>query len=126
MQVHCSPEQPAKLVLHGEEAQPRRSLRSELNEHVDVAIRAEVVAQGRAEDGQAANTVLPAEFCESLTINRHLERHEDNQDSTRSTVTHQPADTVIPDLGTSDPRWRVLIAGSLAWIIEEDHTQGIS
>jgi hypothetical protein len=51
VQVHLPAEEAAELFLDGKEAQPRNMSGLELDEHVHVAIRTEIVPENRAEQG---------------------------------------------------------------------------
>src|ERR1700693_1202407 len=50
-----------QLILHAREREARRTTRLKLDQHVNVAIRREVVAQDRTEEGEPANVVTAAE-----------------------------------------------------------------
>ena len=58
MQIHGPIEQPAQLLLHPEEPEPRRPSGLELDQHVYVAVRAEVVAPRGPENGEPTNAIL--------------------------------------------------------------------
>jgi hypothetical protein len=72
VQIHGPIKQPAQLLLHPEEPESRRPSGLELDQHVDVAARAEVVAQCGPENGEPTNAVLSAELGQSILIDRHL------------------------------------------------------
>src|SRR5207247_11082564 len=61
VQVDLASEEIRKLFLHCEEAQARDMPGFELDEHIDVAVRAKIVSKHRAEEGQSPDVVFPAE-----------------------------------------------------------------
>ena len=69
MQVHLASEELGELALQIdelEEADPR--LGGELDQHVDVALGAEVFAKDGAEEGEATNAGAPAEGSQSIRV----------------------------------------------------------
>jgi hypothetical protein len=65
----------SEFVLQAEEAEARRATRLEFDQHVDVTVRPEVVAQHRAEERQLADAVAAAELGEAAAIDGELHRH---------------------------------------------------
>jgi hypothetical protein len=59
--VHLAPEQGRQPVLDGDDAVADEVLGLELDEYIDVAVRAEVVPQHRAGERQAGDVVSSAE-----------------------------------------------------------------
>src|SRR6266849_229276 len=66
VQVDAAPQDRGQLILHPEEGEPGRLTRFELDEDVHVALGREIVAQERAEEGQAADVVATAEVSDPL------------------------------------------------------------
>jgi hypothetical protein len=62
VEVHFSPKKLGEFALHGKEIKPDRSVRLELDQHVDVAVRAEVIAKDRPEQRQFPNPVTSAKL----------------------------------------------------------------
>jgi len=78
MQVDFAPEHRRELVLYIDECKPRNMTGLELDEHVDVAGRSEIVAQHRAEQGEASDMPSTAELGDPLRIDCNPGRHEQN------------------------------------------------
>lgn len=64
MEVHRPSQKLRKLALKREEAKPRDMTLFELDEHVHVALRAEIIPENRAEQGKPPDVVPPAELPE--------------------------------------------------------------
>ena len=76
MQVHVASEELAELVLQIdelEEADP--GIGGELDEHVDVALGAEVLTQNGAEEGEPKDAGTPAEGSQALSVDIDLQTH---------------------------------------------------
>lgn len=71
VQLNLSLEEFRKLVLHGEERQPRHMPWLELHQHIYVAIWPEVIAQHRAEQRQLADGMTFAEVSDGFL--RHVD-----------------------------------------------------
>lgn len=61
VEINPASEQIGQFPFDGEEGQPRRPPRLELDEEIDVAVGAEIVAQGGTEEREAADPVLASE-----------------------------------------------------------------
>src|SRR5918911_200318 len=76
VQVHAPAEECGQLVLQGDEGEAGHMPGLELDQHVEIAVRAEVVgAQHRAEQGQPADMVLLTEAGERPVIHRDTGWH---------------------------------------------------
>jgi len=63
-----------QLALDGDEVQVALT-RLKLHEHIDVAVRAKIVAKHRAEDGEVLDVILLAEFSQCFSIDRDVRAH---------------------------------------------------
>ena len=59
IQVDRPSEDRRELVLHGKEGQPRNMSGLEFDQHVDVALRAKIIAQDRAEECEPCDMMPP-------------------------------------------------------------------
>src|SRR5690349_960459 len=75
VQVDAASENPRELILHGEEGETRRAPREELDEHVDIAVRPEIVAQDRSEERELPDAVTAAESSDFLAVDRDPRGH---------------------------------------------------
>lgn len=76
VQINLSAQHDRQRVLQLDEfEEPHSRLRLELDQHIHVAVRAEVVAQGRAEQRQLANVVALAEGGEVGGGNGEMDGH---------------------------------------------------
>src|SRR6266508_377622 len=67
VEIHLAPQEAGELLLDLRQGEVRISvLGLELDEHVDVAVGSEVVAEDRAEQGQPADVVPPAKLGDAL------------------------------------------------------------
>jgi len=76
VQVDVASEELAELALQIdelEEAGP--GIRSELDQHVDVALGAEVLTQNGAEEGEPTDAGAPAESSQPLRVDIDLKAH---------------------------------------------------
>src|SRR6266536_1368102 len=63
IQIDPTPQDRGELILHGEEGEAGNVVWLELDEHVNGAVRAEVIPQHRAEQRQSSDVVPSAEVC---------------------------------------------------------------
>jgi hypothetical protein len=76
-QVHATAlQQPGQLALHADEVEPRHVTGLEFHQHIDVAVRAEVVAQCRSEPRQSRDTVPLAERPDGTAVNDRVRAHD--------------------------------------------------
>src|SRR5213078_4312708 len=61
IQIHTPPQKFGKFILHAKKVQPRCLSRSKLDQHIDIAVGAKIVAQHRSEKRQAADMIAAAE-----------------------------------------------------------------
>lgn len=65
-----------QLQLHaGQRHESGQMARLELDEEIDVAVRAEIIARDRAEQRQLADVIATAEIGNCLVIDRNLDGH---------------------------------------------------
>ena len=78
VQIDLSLEELAQLVLEGDEAEARGAPRLELDEHVDVALRREVIAEDAPEQREADDAVAPEELGDTIggNVDRELGHRE--------------------------------------------------
>ena len=76
VQVDVASEETAELALQiNELKEANPGIGGELDEHVDVALGAEVLTQDGAEEGQATNAAAPTEGGQSLCVDIDLQAH---------------------------------------------------
>ena len=76
MQVDLASEELTELALQSDElkkADP--GIGGELDQHVDVALRAEVLAQDGTKEGEAPDAAAPAEGSQPLCVDIDLQAH---------------------------------------------------
>src|SRR5450756_237072 len=75
-QIDAATEKLAELLLHARHREVAdRGLGLELDQHVDVALGAEIVAKHRAEERQAPDAAAAAELADALVIDAHGQAH---------------------------------------------------
>ena len=78
-QVHLAPEEPPQVFLHRHQVeQAPRCARREGHENVEVAVRPEIVAQHRPEEGELRDLPAPAEVGKRSVIDRDAGAHRVN------------------------------------------------
>src|SRR5205085_2141760 len=71
-QIHVVTQKFRELPLNRHEVQARHVARLKLHQHVDVTVRAKIVAKRRAEHGEALDVILLAEFSQCPPIDRDV------------------------------------------------------
>src|SRR6266849_10601542 len=71
VEIDLAPKEIRQLLLHAEERETRNVVRIELDQHVDVTVRAEVVAQDRPEQRELTDVVATAEVRDLVLGNIH-------------------------------------------------------
>jgi hypothetical protein len=76
-QVHpAALQQCGELALHADEVQARNVIRLELHQHIDVAVRVEVIAEHRSKHGQPRDMVPLAERFDGAAVNDQVWAHD--------------------------------------------------
>jgi hypothetical protein len=66
VQIDRPPHQFGQFILQGKKGEPRYVARLKLDQHIHIALRAEVIAQDRAEQRQLADVVATTEILYGL------------------------------------------------------------
>src|SRR6266496_348699 len=74
-QVHLPSEKRGEFRLNRDDLPTGNVFLLELVQHIDVAVRAEIISQDRAEERELANVVPPAKVSEPLTIHGNSNGH---------------------------------------------------
>jgi len=72
MQVDLPTQEGREVVLEVHQRETGNVPGLELDEHVDVAVRSEVVAENRAKEGESPDVVAATEIGQALAIDRDL------------------------------------------------------